>query len=108
MVLFAIKVTCENLFVDTLFYCSFTNSDGGSRSGLFCGVSHSLDRMKLEQEVDAFLAVRYVSRRRSQFFQTPVSIVVVLNMWNILPEISCYYTEPELKRTDMIVDYIVQ
>jgi hypothetical protein len=36
--------------------------------------------MKLEQEVDAFLAVRYVSRRRQQFFQTIVSSSLTCNV----------------------------
>ena len=42
-------------------------SDGGSRSGMFCGASFVLERMKIEQDVNAFLAVRYVSRNRPQF-----------------------------------------
>ncbi|KAK2139112.1 hypothetical protein LSH36_2023g00074 [Paralvinella palmiformis] len=41
--------------------------DGGSRSGMFCGASFVLERMKIEQDVNAFLAVRYVSRNRPQF-----------------------------------------
>ncbi|KAK2157476.1 hypothetical protein LSH36_190g00109 [Paralvinella palmiformis] len=42
--------------------------DGGSRSGMFCGASFMLDKMKAEQVLDAFLAVRYVTRNRPQFF----------------------------------------
>ncbi|KAK2153788.1 hypothetical protein LSH36_286g02007 [Paralvinella palmiformis] len=42
--------------------------DGGSRSGIFCGVSFMLDRMRIEQDVNVYLSARYVSRNRPQFF----------------------------------------
>ncbi|KAK2140112.1 hypothetical protein LSH36_1478g00030 [Paralvinella palmiformis] len=43
--------------------------DGGSHSGMFCGASFLLERLKIEQDVNAVLAVRYVSRHRPQFFE---------------------------------------
>ncbi|KAK2140902.1 hypothetical protein LSH36_1206g00003 [Paralvinella palmiformis] len=44
--------------------------DGVTRSGLFCGASHIIQQINLNQEVDPFMAARYVSIRRQQFFQT--------------------------------------
>ncbi|KAK2140501.1 hypothetical protein LSH36_1334g00049, partial [Paralvinella palmiformis] len=43
---------------------------GGRQSGVYCGVKFVLDKMRSEQQIDAFLAARYVTRRRPQFFQT--------------------------------------
>ncbi|KAK2144289.1 hypothetical protein LSH36_771g00037 [Paralvinella palmiformis] len=42
--------------------------DGSSRSGMFCGMSFVLERLLIEQDVNAFLAARYVSRHRPHFF----------------------------------------
>lgn len=49
------------------------SSDGGSHSGMFCGASFVLERMMIDQDVNAFVAVRYVSRNRPQFFTKKVS-----------------------------------
>ncbi|KAK2138853.1 hypothetical protein LSH36_2310g00002, partial [Paralvinella palmiformis] len=43
---------------------------GGRQSGVYCGVKFVLDKMRSGQQIDAFLAARYVTRRRPQFFQT--------------------------------------
>ena len=51
----------------------FPTRDGASRSGIFCAASYLLDKMKNDNEVDVFLAVRYVALRRSEFISSTVS-----------------------------------
>ncbi|KAK2149375.1 hypothetical protein LSH36_456g04083 [Paralvinella palmiformis] len=58
--------------------------NGVTHSGLFCGVSHIVDNIKLDEEVDALSAARYVSRRRQQFYQT-------LDEYKFLYEIALEY-----------------
>ncbi|KAK2140114.1 hypothetical protein LSH36_1478g00036 [Paralvinella palmiformis] len=53
--------------------------DGGSHSGMFCGASFLLERMKIEHDVNAVLTVRYVSRHRSQFFHKLVCTLMIYN-----------------------------
>ncbi|KAK2140502.1 hypothetical protein LSH36_1334g00025 [Paralvinella palmiformis] len=43
---------------------------GGRQSGVYCGITFLLDKMSSEQQIDGFLAARYVTRTRPQFFQT--------------------------------------
>ena len=45
---------------------------GGRQSGVYCGATFVLDKMRSEQQIDVFLAARYVTRRRPQFLQTQV------------------------------------
>ncbi|KAK2140984.1 hypothetical protein LSH36_1190g00087 [Paralvinella palmiformis] len=58
--------------------------NGVTHSGLFCGVSHIVDNIKLDDEVDPLSAARYVSRRRQQFYQT-------LDEYKFLYEIALEY-----------------
>jgi len=71
------QTTKYTLIKDDIFISYF--SDGGSHSGMFCGASFLLERLKIEQDVNAVLAVRYVSRHRPQFFEKLVSNLVILN-----------------------------
>ena len=51
----------------TIIHCSIS-SEGITHSGLLGGAGVVLERMSIEQDVNAFLAIRYVSRRRPEFF----------------------------------------
>lgn len=44
--------------------------NGVSRSGLFCAASHAIEQVRRDGKVDVFLAARYATLRRPQFFQT--------------------------------------
>ncbi|KAK2143473.1 hypothetical protein LSH36_839g05111 [Paralvinella palmiformis] len=54
--------------------------DGGIRSGLFCGASFMLDRMKAEQDVNVSLSVRSIRRTRPQFFNSIVEYQFLYQM----------------------------
>ena len=47
--------------------------DGATRCGLYCAATYLLEKMLVDQEVDVFLATRYVYDRRPQFISSPVS-----------------------------------
>lgn len=48
-------------------------SDGATRSGLVCALSHMVERLKVEQDVDVFQSVKHTRTNRSQLIPTYVS-----------------------------------
>ena len=46
---------------------SLHSRDGATKCGLFCAANYLLEKMKVDQEVDVFIATRYIYERRPQF-----------------------------------------
>ena len=53
-------------------FCLTIYRNGAQRSGIFCAANYVVEKIKSDQEVDAFLAARYVGKKRPQFFGTKV------------------------------------
>ena len=51
----------------------FIARDGASRSGVFIAVNYIIEKLKLEQEIDIFNAVRHIQKNRPQFVSSKVS-----------------------------------
>ena len=47
-------------------------SDGAGRTGTYIAISNLLERMKIEQTVDVFQAIKIIRGVRPQFVETPV------------------------------------
>lgn len=56
--------------------------DGASQSGLFCGVSYMVERLKVEQEVDVFQSVKHTRVNRHQLVPNLVSVTFRTLDWN--------------------------
>ena len=52
---------------------SYFYRDGASKSGLFCAANYMLEKLRVDNEVDVFLGVRYVSISRPNFVANLVS-----------------------------------
>lgn len=72
---------------------NFVSSDGATASGLFLGIGFVLEKMKLEQKVDAVLATRVLRHARPKF----ISSQVTRRKYQILINshlFSCFLTGP--------------
>ena len=66
-----------HVYVDIVYNCelpSYYISDGGVLCGLYCAGSFLFEKMKAENEVDVFLAARYMFLNRPQFFTELVCV----------------------------------
>ena len=52
-------------------------SDGAGRTGTYIAISNLLERMKIEQAVDVFQAIKIIRGVRPQFVETAVSTVLL-------------------------------
>ncbi len=53
--------------------------NGCERSGLFCAALYMIEKLKLDQEVDVFHAVKHVRLSRTQNVQSLVSCNVIFH-----------------------------
>lgn len=66
-----------NNFQSAIFFLYlFVFSDGAGRTGTYIAISNLLERMKIEQAVDVFQAIKIIRATRPQFVENAVSVHV--------------------------------